>query len=189
MNMRSSRGYSVMEMLVVVAIIGILSLVTIPSFINFQRRNQVRSALRSFTADLRGFRQHAITKNAYVRVQFRSEREYEVFQSRDFGQTWRPLNLGSPVNDAGGTERDRGRNVRTLPETLRFSANTYNDSDSPVDQMPDVDFHPDGTAGDYNGGAVTAGKITLRTDWADILNQVVVDMSTTGQIKTTESKT
>ena len=182
MNMlRNSRGYSVMEMLVVVAIIGILSLVTIPAFMNFQRRNHVRSALRSFTSDLRSYRQHAITKNAYVRVQFRGDRTYVVMQSRDFGQTWRPLAIGTSTGDAG-------LNVRTLPETIRISANTYNDSDSPVDQMPDIDFHPDGTAGDYNGSSVTAGKITLRTEWADILNQVVVDMSTTGQIKTTESK-
>ena len=31
-----------------------------------------------------------------------------------------------------------------------------------VDQMPDIDFRPDGTAGDYSGTGVTAGKITLR---------------------------
>lgn len=182
MNMlRNSRGYSVSEMLVVVAIIGILSLVTIPSFINFQRRNHVRTALRSFTSDLRAFRQHAITKNAYIRVQFRGERDYLVFYSRDFGQSWKPLAMGSATGD-------EGLNARTLPETLRFSANTYNDSDSPVDSMKDIDFHPDGTAGDYNGNSVTAGKITIRTEWQDILNQIVVDMSTTGQVKTTESK-
>jgi prepilin-type N-terminal cleavage/methylation domain-containing protein len=174
---RNSRGYSLVEMLVVIAIIGVLSLMTIPAFINFQRRNAVRSALRSFTSDLRSFRQYAITKNAYVRVQFRGERDYLAFQSRDFGTTWSDLRLGT--NEAG-------TNVRTLPETLRFSANTYNDSDD-TDTMTDVDFHPDGTAGDYAGGGVTAGSITLRTDWDKILNQVVVDMSTTGQIKTTES--
>ena len=116
-----------------------------------------------------------------MRVQFRGEREYEVFQSRDFGASWNPLNMGTAANDMG-------RSVRTLPETIVFSDNTYNDSDSPVDQMPDVDFRPDGTAGDYNGGAVTSGTITLRTEWEDILNTVVVNMSTTGQIKTTEKK-
>jgi prepilin-type N-terminal cleavage/methylation domain-containing protein len=182
MNMlRSSRGYSVIEMLVVVAIIGILSLVTIPSFINFQRRNHVRSALRSFTSDLRSFRQHAITKNAYVRVRFVNERDYEVVQSRDFGKTWSELRIGTSA-------ADQGRAARTLPETIRFSANTYNDSDSPTDGKPDIDFRPDGTAGDYTNTGVTAGKITIRTEWRDILNQVVIDMSTTGQIKTTESK-
>ena len=168
-----------MEVLVVVAIIGILSLVTVPAFINFQRRNQVRSALRSFTADLRACRQHAISRNAYVRLQFVNARDYSVFQSRDFGVTWNRLLLG-----VAGTQD----NKRTLPETISFSANTYNDSDSPADTFRDIDFRPDGTAGDYVGGSATAGRITLRTEWKNIMNTVVVDLSTTGQIKTTESK-
>ena len=182
MNMRrNSRGYSVIEMLVVIAIIGILSLVTVPAFMNFQRRNAVRSALRSFTSDLRSYRQHAISKNAYVRVQFINDREYQAWVSRNFGTSWDELKLGTT---------DSGTSVRALPETLRFSANTYNDSTetSDPDTYPDVDFHPDGTAGDYAGSVVTGGSITLRTDWTDILNTVLIEMSTTGQIKTTESK-
>lgn len=180
MKMRSSRGYSVIEMLVVVAIIGVLSLVTIPAFMNFQRRNAVRSALRSFTSDIRSCRQHAITKNAYVRVQFRNQREYTVWQSRNFGTSWQELQMGT---------LDQGSNVRTLPETLAFSANTYNDSDTTVDGLRDIDFRPDGRVGDFDStGSATAGTITLRTDWTEILNTVVVDVSTTGQIKTTESK-
>lgn len=181
MNMcRRSRGYSIVEMLVVVAIIGILSLITVPAFMNFQRRNAVRSALRSFTSDIRSYRQHAITKNAYVRVQFSGDRDYIAWQSRDFGTTWRPLRLGA----AG-----EGTQTRTLPETLAFSANTFNDSDATADGLRDLDFRPDGRVGDFAAnGTATAGTITLRTDWDDILNTVVVDISTTGQIKTTESK-
>jgi prepilin-type N-terminal cleavage/methylation domain-containing protein len=180
MNMRrNSRGYSIIEMLVVVAIIGILSLITVPAFMNFQRRNAVRSALRSFTSDIRSYRQHAITKNAYVRVQFSGQRDYVAFQSRDFGATWRPLLLGTS---------GQGTQTQTLPETLAFTANTYNDSDTPADGLRDLDFRPDGTVGDFAATGATAGTITLRTDWQDILNTVVVDISTTGQIKTTESK-
>lgn len=177
MKHRNSRGYSIMEILVVVAIIGVLSLVTVPAFINFQRRNAVRAGLRTFTSDLRSFRQHAITKNAYVRVEFTGDREYQVFQSRDLGTSWRELNLG-----VQGTQS----NVRTLPETIQLSANSYDDSDS--DKFLDIDFRPDGTVGDFKAGSVTAGSITMRTEWRDIMNQVVIDMSTTGQIKTTESK-
>ena len=173
----SSRGYSLIEILVVVGIIGILSLITVPAFINYQRRNAVRSALRSFTSDLRSFRQFAISKNAYVRLEFENAREYRVYQSTNFGSTWTDMQLGAIGAD---------RNVRYLPETMAFTANTYNDSDS--DGKPDVDFRPDGTAGDYAGSSVTAGTITMQTDWQDIINQVVVDMSTTGQIKTTEKK-
>jgi prepilin-type N-terminal cleavage/methylation domain-containing protein len=175
---RNSRGFSLIEILVVVAIIGVLSLVTIPSFINFQRRNAVRSALRTFTSDIRSFRQHAISKNAYVRVQFRDARNYEAFQSRDFGKNWSQLNLGT--GDMS--------NVRTLPETMEFTGNTYNDSDNPADSLVDIDFRPDGTVGDFANTGVTAGTVTLRTEWENILNTIVVDISTTGQIKTTEKK-
>lgn len=180
MNMRrNSRGYSVVEMLVVVAIIGILSLVTVPSFINFQRRNAVRSALRSFTSDIRSFRQHSITKNAWVRVQFEGERDYVAYQSRDFGETWTELKLGQAGE---GTQRS------TLPQTIVFRANTFNDSDATADGLKDLDFRPDGRVGDFNSAnAVTSGTITLRTDFEDILNTVLVEISTTGQIKTTES--
>lgn len=176
---RSSRGYSLMEILVVVAIIGVLSLVTVPAFINFQRRNQVRAGLRAFTGDLRAYRQHAITKNAYVRVQFIDGRSYSGWQSRDFGTSWQPLRLGTIETS----------HVRTLPETMRFSANTFNDSTLPADSLRDIDFRPNGTVGDFAAdGTITAGRVTMRTEWGDILNQVVVDVSTTGQIKTTESK-
>lgn len=176
---RRERGYSLMEILVVVAIIGVLSLVTVPMFINFQRRNAVRTALRSFTTDLRSYRQHAITKNAYVRVQFVSDRDYRALQSRDFGKTWTALRVGTLET----------ADTRTLPQTIAFSSNTYDDSDSPKDGLADVDFRPNGTVGDFaTDGTITTGKITLRTEWQDIINQVVVDLSSTGQIKTTESK-
>lgn len=167
-----------MEILVVIAIIGILSLVTVPAFMNFQRRNQVRSALRTFTSDLRSFRQLAITKNAYVRVQFTDDRNYEAYYSRNLGRTWDPLKLGTI---------GEGSNTRTLPETIAFTSNTYDDSDDPIDKFPDVDFRPDGTAGDFTGSTATAGRITLRTEWKDIINQIVVNMSTTGQLTTKES--
>ena len=181
MNRRSRRqsGYSLMEIMVVIAIIGILSLVTVPAFMNFQRRNQVRSALRSFTSDLRSFRSLAISKNVYVRVQLTGPRAYTVFQSTDLGANWDPLLLG-----AIGTHR----NERFLPETIEFTTITYNDSDNPPDAVKDVDFRPDGTAGDFVGSTATAGTITMRTDWKDILSTVIVDMSTTGQITTKETK-
>ena len=168
-----------MEILVVIAIIGVLSLVTVPAFMNFQRRNQVRSALRSYTSDLRSYRQLAISKNVYVRVQFKGTREYTSYQSRDLGATWQPFQLGTVGTHSG---------QKFLPETIEFTNNTYNDSDSPADGLKDVDFRPDGTAGDYVGNTATAGSFTLRTDWKDIINQIVVDLSTTGQVKTTESK-
>jgi prepilin-type N-terminal cleavage/methylation domain-containing protein len=63
-------GYSLVEMLVVVAIIGILSLVTVPQFMTFYKQNKIRTSVRQFTADLRGARQRAITLNVRTAVSF-----------------------------------------------------------------------------------------------------------------------
>ena len=175
-----SRGFSAAEILVVIAIIGVLSLVTVPAFINLQRRSAVRSGLRSFTSDLRGYRQLAITKNRWVRVQFTGNRSYVGKQSNDLGATWQDLQVGTVV------ETVQAQPERSLPETLVINANTFNDSDA--DGKPDIDFRPDGTVGDFNGNTATGGSITLRTDWKDILNTVVIEISTSGQFKTTESK-
>ncbi len=59
----SERGYSLVELMVVVAIIGIFSLVTIPAMTNFSRMNKVRSAIRTLNSDLRAVPTLAITQS------------------------------------------------------------------------------------------------------------------------------
>jgi prepilin-type N-terminal cleavage/methylation domain-containing protein len=66
----TAAGYSLVEMLVVVAIIGVLSLVTVPQFMTFYKQNKIRTSVRQFTADLRGARQRAITLNIRTAVSF-----------------------------------------------------------------------------------------------------------------------
>src|SRR5436309_322557 len=64
-NMRSDRrqqGYSLVEMLVVLAIIGLMSVITIPQFINYQQSMKLKSALRVLNNDLINARQLAITR-------------------------------------------------------------------------------------------------------------------------------
>ena len=50
---RSESGYSLTELLVVVAIVGVLSLISVPAFINSKNQNTFRADLRNFTNDLR----------------------------------------------------------------------------------------------------------------------------------------
>ena len=62
MKHRRQAGYSLPEMLTVVAIIGVLALVTVPAFINFYQAGKMRASMRNFTTDLRSIRQRAITR-------------------------------------------------------------------------------------------------------------------------------
>jgi len=49
---RSEYGYSLTELLVVVAIVGVLSLISVPAFINFKNQNTFRADLTAFSNDL-----------------------------------------------------------------------------------------------------------------------------------------
>ena len=70
MKHRRQAGYSLPEMLTVVAIIGVLALVTVPAFINFYQAGKMRASMRNFTTDLRGMRQMAITKGVQTQLSY-----------------------------------------------------------------------------------------------------------------------
>src|SRR3954471_14756407 len=169
----ASRGYSIVEILVVVAVIGIMSLVTVPAFVNFQRANTVKAALRSFTSDIRNCRQRAISRNSEVRLELDSANAYRFYEKPNAG-TWGALNAFSGTGAA--------RNRKQLDNGLSFSANSLGDNDS--NSKNDMVFRPDGTVNFGTG----SGSITLQSTWKNISqNRFLIEISTSGQLKTTGS--
>jgi prepilin-type N-terminal cleavage/methylation domain-containing protein len=55
------RGYTLIEALVAVAIIGLITLVTVPNFISMYRSARVKSAVNNLITDIRALRQEAVT--------------------------------------------------------------------------------------------------------------------------------
>src|SRR6478672_11286139 len=70
MKSSSQDGYSLSEMIVVVAIVGLLTLVTVPAFMNFRNAAKMRASVSSFITDLRSARQRAITSAHQVIVTY-----------------------------------------------------------------------------------------------------------------------
>src|SRR2546423_10800404 len=83
---KAQRGYSLPEMLVVMAIIGILSLIVVPNFMSFYRSTKLKSSMRQFTTDLRGARQRAVADNSITKLVFKTDVQgggYTIYESKD----------------------------------------------------------------------------------------------------------
>lgn len=185
MHHRRSAGYSLTEILIVISIIGILSLITVPAFMNFQRQSVFKSAMRVLATDLRGARTNAIKTSQDIRIEFTTGAEgpatkaYSAFTSTDGGATWVPMN----VRRAFTAAIDDGTNetVKRLdgPVWLQLAKNL---PDIESNGKPDIVFHPDGTSDITN--SATTGAIVMATNWTNIYsNRYNIWITRSGQIK------
>jgi len=68
--MRSERGYTLFEVLIVVALIGIVSAISVPVFMESNRRGALWSGAEQIGATVRSARLKAISQNTTYRVVF-----------------------------------------------------------------------------------------------------------------------
>jgi len=131
----SMRGFTLAEMLVVVAIIGMLSLISVPAFINFRASNTFRSALRVFIDDVRFARQYSITHAVDVLIDLDAPGNTSTSKNYAFwsfnGTTWDAL----PVPGARG-------NVKTLPQQVWIDSTM---SIPLSGAKPQIVYHPNGS--------------------------------------------
>lgn len=69
-NTRNQSGYTITELLTVIAIIGMFSAVAMPAWINLQRHAAVRAAAEELQSVFRGARMRAIASGRNVGVRF-----------------------------------------------------------------------------------------------------------------------
>jgi len=137
----AERGYTLAEMVVVVAIIGLLSLAAVPNFLALYRQNQIRNAVRTFSSDARFARMNAIKNQHPTKISF-SGSEYNMQQVvagawvnvRQKGQELRPLTFPAGVSFAGTTLED----IEDVGVTTVVPADT--------DAYPDLVYLPNGAA-------------------------------------------
>jgi Tfp pilus assembly protein FimT len=194
-------GYSVAELLTVVAIVGLLTLASVPAFMTFRNAGKMRVSVRTFTGDLRGARQRAITGSHQVLVTFsltptgaataNQQRTYYFFDGNlPSGSTvWTPVNR--TIAGTGGSTAS----AHTLDDVIYFPANTASTPQTfadnwsctlgtcttGTDNRPEVIFFPDGhVAVPANS---TMGQITIQTNMKVPTPKYIIQISPSGNIK------
>ena len=182
-QIRTTRGYSLAEMLVVIAIIGIMSMVSVPMFMSFMRSNKMKSTMRQFTTDLRTARQRAITQNHPTMISFRpgpNLREY-----LDFDGTVGP---GGVVTYALVERNPR----KSLDNITYFPTSADPCIFADVVTVPaetngwnDIVFLPNGTIQNIPTGACTLsrGRAVITTDYNVPKKPYLIEGYPTGTIR------
>ncbi len=202
MNKTSCRqaGYSLAEMLTVVAIIGILALVMVPNFMSFYQSNKMKSSMRNFTTDLRSTRQLAITQGKQAALSFKTgtnQRSYDLYLGdKPFNSTTWTAQTGPGRNRATKVLE----NIAYFPADGASTPQTFTDdidcSVSPCvticstctpatgspDQKLEVIFFPDGRV--KLPAAAVSGTITMKTDLNRLPKpQYTITISPSGRVQ------
>ena len=70
MKLKSSKGFTLIEMLIVIAIIAILTAITIPTFSHYNNNRNLKEAAQEISGDIQLYKQRAVAENTRYRIVF-----------------------------------------------------------------------------------------------------------------------
>ena len=80
-------GFTLIEMMVVIAVIAVLSAIAVPSFMEYARNQRLNGAARQVYTDLMNARQQSVTENKKIIVQFVNNHQYQFVRDNDASET------------------------------------------------------------------------------------------------------
>ena len=168
---RTQSGYSLAELLVVVAIIGIVSLVTVPNFISLRRSSMLKTSTRNFAADIRAARQRAVTKHQRTKVSFNTgtaARDYRLFEWNPTTNAWDQIGVPRVMEEG----------------CYILSVTDLPDRDVPPDGTNDIVFKVDGAP--LFDANKFKGDVIVKTDWKLDVTKYKLELMYAGSLKVTQ---
>jgi prepilin-type N-terminal cleavage/methylation domain-containing protein len=109
----SSAGFSLVEVVLVIAMIGILSAFMVPGYLGYLERTRVTSAVNRFTTDIAYTRMQAARSGDHTRLSLSADGASYVIERNDpQTDTWQRLRLVRLEEDFRGVE--------VVAEPIRF---------------------------------------------------------------------
>ena len=142
---KSSKGFTLAELMIVVAIIGIMALVTAPNLVSGLPTYRIKSAVRDCTSSLRGARSTAIKDKRDVAVSFNTDKNFFIIDGRKLpvdGSLERRYGSGVAFGSGSATTGVDG-------ESIPSDAISFNDNSITFTSRGLADFG----AGNMNGAA------------------------------------
>jgi type IV fimbrial biogenesis protein FimT len=110
-NSKNQNGFTLMELILVVAVMGIVAAIAIPSFMSFLPGMRVNGAARQVMSDLMDARMEAVKQNHEFKVFFLNNHEYKILDDND-----------SDGVDDGGLETSKTVDIQNNYSDVTFSS-------------------------------------------------------------------
>lgn len=167
---RAERGYTLIESLVVVAIIGIFSLIAIPNFMSMYQSGKIKTSLRDVTSDLRATRQRAVSRDRYAMLSVIGTSQWAVYEgTRDPTDATKIDWTMTPV--VGPKNLD--------PAVTFTSTGGFKDADG--DGNMDVVFEGNGTVWNMPD-PISDAYLKIKTNFDIPKNEYKISMSSAGRV-------
>lgn len=160
-----ARGFTLIELMVVIAIIGIIAVIAVPNFARMQRQARTRSACQKTAQHFKSLRERAITSGGTYGISFPNQNTYRLHRPDSTIQDFKLNEI------AGGKVYFGGVGVAGLPPEGSMAAPAGDGIDFPSNLL----------IFDSRGGA-TSGVVYI-TDGKD---NYAVGVNTLGKIATYE---
>jgi len=83
---RKNKGFSLIELIIVIALIGIIAAIAAPNFTRYRDNSNLREAARDVSSDIQLYKQRAIAENVRYRITFDSgANNYDVAKEATLG--------------------------------------------------------------------------------------------------------